>query len=222
VLAWRRQVTTNQKKKGSKEERMSCDTACHGSVAVIRANGFKVSVVFCNKLSCIVGFDQASAEQQRKQMSEPFLLGQLWWMLYVSKEAHGLVVGLICLSLRPNVDLTLPSVNLRAEVTRGDDTFCTAREEAFPMLGQKQSADIVHFRGSVSFEYISSTANIVTTRDGLDRMRALILPHCSEQAIDGWFVVSTELIGSLPRGAVFTDGVLANGNPNKRCKQEEN
>ena len=136
---------------------MSANTAHHGSAAVIPSNGRKISVVFSDPLSGIWCFDVANAEQQRKQMSEPFLLGQLWWILYVSKEAHGLVAGLICLSLMPNVDPAFPCINLRAEVSRGDNTFSVAREDAFSMFGQNQSADVVFFRGRISFEYISST-----------------------------------------------------------------
>ena len=89
--------------------------------------------------------DHASEEQQRKQFSEPFLLGRLWWIVYISKEAQGLIAGLLCLSLTPvpvaQHPVALSSfgpTDLRAEVRRGSNNFSMANKKAFSVAGQMQ------------------------------------------------------------------------------------
>jgi len=216
---------------------MSSDTPAHGSALVVLSNG-KVSVTFADKLSNLVGIDHASEEQQRKQFSEPFLLGRLWWIVYVSKEAHGLIAGILCLSLTPAPIAQHPVAlfsfgprHLRAEVKRGSNNFSIAKKKAFCMAGQNQSADVVRFAGSVVFQYVSSrtTTEVAVSDIGhgsfehgnpSQRLSALVLVDCDREPNDGWFVVTVDFTSCLPRGAFFLDNGTTN-RKRKRCKQED-
>ena len=229
----------DQKSQGNSHfETMTFDTPAHGSALVVKSDDGKVSVTFLGKLSNLVCIDQASQEQQREQFSEPFLLGRLWWILYISKEAHGLIAGLFCLSLRPvpvAQDSVLPlcyrPTDLRAEVRRGSNNFSISETKAFSMAGQHQSADIVQFAGSVVFQYVSSsTSTTVVVRDvgcgSLEqgnpnrRLSALLRVDCDREPNDGWFVITVEFTSSLPRGAFFLDNDVPERDF-KRCKQED-
>ena len=222
---------------------MSSDAPAHGSALVVLSDNDKVSVTFAaTKLSNLVEIDHASEEQQRKQFSEPFLLGRLWWIVCISKEAQGLIAGLLCLSLTPVPVAQHPVValfsfgptDLRAEVRRrGSNNFSMANKKAFSMAGQNQSADVVQFGGSAVFQCVSSrtTTEVAPSDIGWTcgsfehgnpsrRLSALLPVDCDREPNDGWFVVTVDFTRSLPRGAFFLDNGTTDRNP-KRCKQED-
>jgi len=183
----------------------------------VRCTVDSATAFFDISLSDLSDFNDTEGRLARHQISEPFTIAGLWWVLGIEKKIlftssrSKVVAQLFCISLQhrlsPNSLLTYP---LRFKIHRGDNVFCAETGQAFDM-----SPGLVQVSGSFAFSMetgsVRGTSSVVEFGG-----QPLVLHGASHQPICG--IVLDSVSDHVCGGDVIVLTVKFMGNPPVRVR----
>ena len=159
---------------GAREVRCTADTA---------------TAYFDIGLQHLTNFDDIEEGRfARHQISEPFVIGGLWWVLGIDRKSvryslnrSQIVAHLFCVSLETRLHGTNhSSFPLRWKIIRDTNVFDALSGEAFHVPGSDVSAHVVQITGS--FAFLLKTGNISGTSENVNFGGNPMYLHCTDTA----------------------------------------